>query len=194
MLKVSLLVLGAMLLFGLVFALLPTQVSTAKSGVTLQNVKLRLYPAQDPQAEWRFAARQITVDPEKGENTLDGLGRGERWLTRSGEVPQLDMTIKASKLVIDAQDNLKTQQAALYTLADCSTFTLSGTAQTPVTINQQGGYSAPRGTISSPIQQGAFRNITANFDFSAFNAEQDPGMEFHTAPPTHCVAGQIQPR
>ncbi len=194
MLRMSLLVLGAMLVFGLVFALLPVQIDTAKSGVTLQGVRLRLFPAQDAQAEWRFAAQQIIVDPEKDENTLEGLGLGERWVSKPGESAQLDMTIKASKLIIDAQDNLKTQKAALYTLADCSTFTLSGTPKTPVVINQQGGYSAPHGSIHSPIQQGAFRNITANFDFSAFNAEQDPGMEFHTAPSTHCVAGKLQPR
>lgn len=193
MLRVSLLVLLGMLAFGLVFALLPAQVSKAQSGVRLQNVQLRLYPAQDAQAQWRFAAKQITVDPEKGENTLEGLGQGERWVTDGGQ-PRLDMTIRASTLTIDAQDNLKTTQAALYTLADCSTFTLSGTPQDPVVINQQGGYTAPRGSISSPIQSGAYRHISANFDFSAFNAEQDPGMEFHTAPPTHCVAGKIQPR
>ena len=194
MLRLSGLVLAALLLFGLIFALLPAAPSVASSGVTLSGVQLKLYPAQDPQAEWRFTAQQISVDPQKGETALDQLGQGARWV--QGEQGQLqeDMTIKAQKLIIDAQDNLHAKQAQLYTLADCSTFTLSSLGQQEVIINQQGGYSAPRGQISSPVQSGAFKNISANFDFSNFQAEQDPGAEFHTAAAQRCVNGQLEAR
>ena len=193
-LRLSALVLAALLLFGLIFALLPASPSVAASGVTLSGVQLRLYPAQDPQAEWRFAAQQISVDPQKGETSLDQLGQGARWVQDASGQFQEDMTIKAQKLIIDSQDNLHAAQAQLYTLADCSTFTLASVGQQEVIINQQGGYSAPRGQIASPIQSGAFKNISANFDFSNFQAEQDPGAEFHTAPPQRCVNGQLQAR
>lgn len=183
----------AMLLFGLLFSLLPPSVSRARSGVTLSGVRLTLYPAQDPQAQWRFSAQQITVDPEREQHTLRGLSRGERWITASGQPPKLDMTLNAQTLTIDGQDNLSTQEATLYTLADCSRFTLRGSPDTPVIITQAGGYSAPRGSIESPLQRGNFRNIRANFDFSAFEAEQDPGMEFHAAARQRCVAGALQP-
>ncbi len=206
MLRASLWGLLALLLFGLVFALWPAAPSLRGSGVTLGNVKLRLYPAQDANAEWRFAAREIRVDPEKGETSLDQLGTGERWiradpaaqaaqLQPAGEPNwQLDMTIQADQLVIDGQDNLHANSAELYTLADCSTFTLSALRDQQVIINQQGGYTAPRGQIRSPIYSGTFKDITANFDFSDFRAEQDPGAELRTAPPTRCVGGKIQAR
>ncbi|AWN22251.1 hypothetical protein DKM44_02530 [Deinococcus irradiatisoli] len=194
MLKWSALALAAMLVFGVVFALLPSAPSVRGSGVSLEEVKLRLYPAQDPGAEWRFAAQQIKVDPEKGETALDQLGRGERWVTGPRDQLHLDMTIKAQSLIIDNQDNLHARKAELYTLADCSTFTLSSSDQQQVIINQQGGYSAPRGRIRSPIYNGAFRNITANFDFSNFQAEQDVGAALDASPPTTCVNGQIQNR
>lgn len=194
MLRVSVLALLGTLLFGLVFASLPASPSTRRSGVTLQGVQLRLYPAQDPKAEWRFSAAQIDVDPEKGETALDQLGQGERWVQPATGALKQDMRIKANKLVIDAQDNLRAQQAELYTIADCSTFTLSALGDQQVLINQQGGYSAPRGSINSPIQNGAFRNISANFDFTKFQAEQDPGLEFHAAPPKRCINGAIQAR
>ncbi|GAA4004964.1 hypothetical protein GCM10022631_15160 [Deinococcus rubellus] len=194
MLRISVLALTALLLFGLVFALLPASPSVRGSGVTLSNVKLQLYPAQDPRAEWRFAAGQISVDPEKGETSLDQLGQGARWVRNGAGQLQEDMTINATKLVIDNQDNLHAQQARLYTLADCSTFTLSSQGQQEVIINQQGGYSAPRGEIVSPVQSGVYSDIRANFDFSNFQAVLDPGAEFHTAPPTRCVNGKIQTR
>lgn len=193
MLRISALALTALLLFGLVFALLPAAPSVRGSGVTLNGVKLRLYPAQDPNAEWRFAAGQISVDPEKGETALDELGQGARWVRdRTGQL-QEDMTINATKLVIDSQDNLHAQQAKLYTLADCSTFTLSSQGQQEVIINQQGGYSAPRGEIVSPILSGEFRNISSNFDFSNFRFdEQLPGAQFRSVASQRCVNGQLQ--
>ena len=204
MLRASVWGLTALLLFGLVFALWPAAPSLRGSGVTLQDVKLRLYPAQDASAEWRFAAREIRVDPEKGETSLDQLGTGERWVRAEPATPpvqvappaalHLDMTIKADQLVIDGQDNLHANTAELYTLADCSTFTLSAQNDQQVVINQQGGYTAPRGQIRSPIYSGTFKDITANFDFSDFRAEQDPGAELRTAPPTRCVGGKIQAR
>jgi hypothetical protein len=193
-LRISVLTLLGTLLFGVVFALLPTSPGTRRSGVTLQDVQLRLYPAQDPTAEWRFSAAQIDVDPEKGETALDQLGRGERWVQPKTGALRQDMRIKASKLVIDAQDNLRAQQAELYTLADCSTFTLSALGDQQVLINQQGGYTAPRGSISSPFENGNFWNISANFDFTQFQAEGKNGFEKHTAPPTRCVNGVAVPR
>ena len=194
MLRLSVLALLGMLVFGLVFALLPASPSVRSSGVTLQDVRLQLYPAQDANAEWRFSAAQIDVDPEKGETALDQLGQGARWVQSKTGALKEDMRIKATKLVIDGQDNLRAQQAELYTLADCSTFTLSALGDQQVFINQQGGYSAPRGSINSPFENGEFWNISANFDFTKFQAEQDPGLELHTAPPTRCVNGAAQAR
>ncbi|TSA86385.1 hypothetical protein FNU79_06905 [Deinococcus detaillensis] len=197
MLRFSAAALLALVLFGLIFALLPAASSVRGSGVKLSGVKLRLYPAQDPKAEWRFAAGEISVDPEKGETALDQLGQGERWAQDAAGDLQKDMTIKATNLVIDGQDNLHAKQAELYTLADCSTFTLSSTGNKEVVINQQGGYSAPAGELNSPITKGRFINITANFDFSNFQAEQPKSRQdegLHTYPSTRCFNGKVEPR
>ncbi|WP_420597313.1 hypothetical protein [Deinococcus sp.] len=195
MLRFSLWALAAMLLFGLVFALLPTSPDVAASGVTLQDVKLRLYPAQDQQAEWRFEAKTISVDPQKGDTSLEQLGQGARWVKDKSGTLQEDLTIQASQLIIDKEDNLHANKATLYTLADCSTFTLSSSAEQQVVINQQGGYSAPRGEISSPIQSGEFLNVSSNFDFSNFRFdEQLPGAQFASVASQKCVDGKLQPK
>ncbi|WP_293911599.1 hypothetical protein [Deinococcus sp.] len=199
MLRLSVLALLGMLVFGLVFALLPAAPSVRSSGVTLQNVRLQLYPAQDADAEWRFSAAKIDVDPEKGETALDQLGQGARWVQTRGKDGSAgplheDMRIKASNLVIDGQDNLRAQQAELYTIADCSTFTLSALGDQQVFINQQGGYTAPRGSISTPSKKGDFRDISANFDFTKFQAVQVKNYEQHTVSPLICVGGTIRPR
>lgn len=195
MLRFSALALLVLLLFGLIFALLPSAPSVRDSGVKLEGVQLRLYPAQDPKAEWRFAAGQISVDPEKGQTALDQLGQGSRWVRNASGGLTEDMRIKASNLVIDNQDNLHAKQAELYTLADCSTLTLSSLGQQEVIINQQGGYTAPRAEIVATIISGKFKDVRSNFDFSNFTFDtQEIGATFRSLATKRCVNGKLEPK
>jgi hypothetical protein len=200
-LRAALIFLGAILIFGVVFSLVPGGPPLASSGATLRDVRLTLYPQQDPNAEWRFRARTVQVDPEAGENSLGGLERGERWVraqkgAQAGQLV-LDLTMQSSALTIDRNDNLKTSAAVLYFPADCLTLTLKGRGQTPIVINQQSGFSAPYARISSPSINVEYDNITSDFAFSNTQGEQrrqgqDAG--FDPSPDQRCVGGKLVKR
>ncbi|WP_189090163.1 hypothetical protein [Deinococcus ruber] len=194
MFRFSALVLALLLVFGVVFSLLPSGPDVARSGVTLKNVQLSLYPEQDPGAVWRFRAATISVDPLKSENTLDGLGRGERWLRRADGSETLDMTLRADKLVIDGDSNLSTQQAQMYILQDCTTLTMRSVGSTPILINQRSGYSAPYVGISSPSIHFEYDNFSSPFDLSNVRGDQRAGGTLQPDPSTTCRNGRIVPK
>lgn len=194
-LRAALIFLGAVLIFGVVFSLIPSGPPLASSGATLQDVRLTLYPQQDPNAEWRFSARSVQVNPEADENTLGGLERGERWVRaqkgkNAGQLV-LDMTMQASSLKIDGSDNISTRQAVLYFPFDCSTLTLRGRADTPVVINQQNGFSAPYARLSSPSIKVEYDNITSDFAFTNTRGDQRRGASLDPSPDERCVNGKI---
>ncbi len=192
--RASLIFLACILAFGVLFSLLPGRSEAARSGVTLQGVQFSLYPEQDPGAVWRFRARQVSIDPLKEENTLDGLGKGERWLRRPDGAETLDLTLKADRLVIDNSDNLTARQAQLYILQDCTTLTLRADAQRQVVINQRSGYSAPYVGIASPSLNGAIDDFTSPFDLSNVQGSQRAGFTVQTSPDTVCQDGRIVPK
>ena len=192
--RAALIFLACLLVFGVAFSFLPYGSSVPTSGVTLQGVRFSLYPEQDRQAVWRFAARQVSIDPLRQENTLDDLGKGERWLRRQDGSETLDLTLKARRLVIDADDNLKAQEAQLYVLQDCTTLTLRAAGDSQVVINQRSGYAAPYVAVSSPSISGEYDNVTSNFDFSNFQGAQRAGASLQTNPDTICKNGHVVPR
>ncbi|MGI8747637.1 MAG: hypothetical protein ACR2J4_04680 [Deinococcus sp.] len=194
MLRVSGLLLLAILAFGLLFSLLPARPRAGASGVTLSSARLSLYPEQDPGAVWRFQAREVRVNPLLSENTLDGLGRGERWVRGQDGKSRLDLTLSAPSLTIDGDDNLRAGEATLYIIQDCSTLTLRGSGEAGVLINQRGGFSAPYLRVASPDLNAEYDDVTASFDFSQFSGSQRPGATLDASAPTRCVNGKLVAR
>lgn len=195
-LKASLIALALIVAFGLVFALLPGgSGSRDRTGVVLRGVQLKLFPGQDPDAEWRFTAPELRFDPIKNESTVSGLKVGERWIRdpkTGGQV--LDMTMQAAQLRIDENGNLRTDQAELYLVADCMNLVMRGQANQPVLIDQNAGYTTPYAKITSPTINGEYNNVAASFDLKRFVAEQRPGAEVDPAPNIQCVNGKAIPK
>lgn len=175
--KVGLTALLGILAFALVFALLPSgNVAQAQTGVTLQGVQLALYPARDPDAVWRFSARDVRSDPTTGTTDLSGLSGGERRLRERGADggftgrETLDATITAPRLSIDAQDDLTTSGAELTLVRECATLSLSSTPEQPVRIEQGQGFSAPRAELDAPAMRGEALDLRMDFQFNVLSA------------------------
>lgn len=193
-LRVSGLLLLAILAFGLLFSLLPARPHAGASGVTLSSARLSLYPEQDPGAVWRFQAREVRVNPELNENTLGGLGRGERWVRGQDGKSRLDLTLSAPSLTIDGDDNLHTARATIYIPADCTTLTLQGREGRPVVINQQSGYSAAYGSLSSPSVRVEYDDFTSDFAFHNARGNFRAGVSLDPHPGQTCVNGRVVSR
>lgn len=192
--RAALIFFACLLVFGVAFSFLPSGSSVPRSGVTLQGVRFSLYPEQDRGAVWRFAARQVSIDPLKNENTLDDLGKGERWLKQKDGSEKLDLTLKAKRLVIDADDNLKAQEAQMYLIDGCYTLNFQAIGDKPVVINQRSGYSAPYVGIVSPSLNGEIDDFTSPFDLSNVQGSQRPGFTVQTNPTSICKNGHVVPR
>ena len=192
--RAALIFLACLLVFGVAFSFLPYGSSVPRSGVTLQGVRFSLYPEQDRGAVWRFAARQVSIDPLKNENILDDLGRGERWIMQKDGSEKLDLTLNAKRLVIDADDNLKAQEAQMYLIDGCYTLNFQASGDKPVVINQRSGYSAPYVGIVSPSLNGEIDDFTSPFDLSNVQGSQRSGFTVQTNPTTICKNGRIVPR
>lgn len=172
MLKYGWWVLGALLAFGAIFALLPSPAQARDtSGVRLYGVDFRLYPAQDVDAEWRFRADRIDFDPVSGESKLAGLSKGERFVRENGGEPRLDSTIETGALTIDAGSNLLTRKAVVYVPAQCATVRLEGTPDTPVRIDQNAGFLSPKGSLRFPGLTASYKNVRATFALVVQNAD-----------------------
>ncbi|MFC4456055.1 hypothetical protein [Deinococcus sonorensis] len=194
MLRVSAVLLAAILAFGLVFSLLPAGAELGRSGVTLQHVRLSLYPAQDPKAVWRFEAGQVRVNPELDENTLDRLGQGQRVVQDPDGTERTDLTLSASQLIIDKDSNLRTSQARLYVVADCISLDMRSVGSKQVMINQQGGFFGPYVKVDSPSLRLEYDDMSANFDLSNTSGSQREGGEVYSTPTAECLNGKAIPR
>lgn len=178
--KLGLTALLGILAFALLFALLPSgTVAQAQTGVTLEGVRLALYPARDPEAVWRFSARDVRSDPTTGTTDLAGLGGGERRLRERGPDGNwtgretLDATISAPRLSINAQDDLTTPRARLTLVRECADLDLTGTPEQPVRIEQGQGFSAPRAQLDAPAMRGEALDLKMDFNFNVLSASPD---------------------
>jgi len=183
-LKVGVYVLAVLVLFGVVFALLPGGAAgTARTGATLEGVALSLYPARDTDAVWRFRAGHVTSDPLEGETRLTDLSNGGRWVQPRGEdgqprgKPVLDATLAAPDLTIDAQDNMLTRQARITLVRECADIDLRGTSKQPVRVEQGAGFSAPLAEVDSPSLVARLTGLRMTFDFQIEEAGEDSTFE-----------------
>ena len=189
-LKLSLTALAVLLAFGLVFAFLPSKAPADTTGVRLQGVSLRLYPARDPKAEWRFRAENVRYDPVAKESVLTDLSRGERWVPddTTGQ-PELDTTLSTSIVRIDGNDNLRMDQAEMVVIEQCTTLVLNGTQGKPVTVDQAFGYTAPEARIKLPDGTWNMRNLRASFDLNTEGEDQE--FEINLDQTQRCENGKL---
>ena len=195
-LRWSVAVLAAIVVFGLVFALLPNRAGAQdRTGVQLRGVSLRLYPAQDQDAEWRFTAPELSFDPVKEEATITGLQRGERW-ARDPRTRRLglDLTLGTRQLTIDASDNIRTREADVFLIQGCYSLALKSIEGQPVLIDQNRGISAPVADIRSPAVNGGYENLQMSFDLRSFSATQRENFTVNSAPDFECVNGRTVPK
>ena len=155
--------LGALLLIGVAVSVWPVQNQVALSNVRLEGVKLELYPAADPDAQWKFSASSVIYNPDTRESQVTLEGTGQRIVKGV-----TDLELSARELTIDGNDNLRTQTAVVYVRKDCTKVKLGyaegGTNSVPVVIDQNSGYRAPYAEVVAPDFKLTGTNLEASFD------------------------------
>ncbi len=186
MTRVALIALAALIIFGVVVSVLPAPKSEGLAVVTLEGVKLELYPAADPDATWFFQAKEVRYNPETRESTINNLERGKRIVKN-----ELDSTIQTESIVIDSQDNIRTQQAEIYVLKNCIRVKLGKASGIQVFIDQNQGYRAPYADVRSANYKGTGEPLTASFDLKTKFELGNPKDEFIQGGNERCVNGKL---
>ncbi|WP_261664770.1 hypothetical protein [Deinococcus sp. Marseille-Q6407] len=199
MLKVGSYILGALLLFAVVFALLPVSSPRTQTGATLEGVSLTLYPASDPDAFWKFEADQVVNDPLSGETHLSALKDGGRWVPEQSTNGQptgktvLDAGLTADDLTIDRQDDMVTDSATIMLVKECAKVKLTGNDQQPVRVEQNVGFSAPLAELDSPAITGKVLDMKMTFGFEILESSDKSNFGWDMNATEQCVNGQRVP-
>lgn len=197
--KIGLYALLAIVVFALVFALLPVSRTESPTGATLQGVQLRLYPARDPDTVWSFRAAHVTSDPVTNETHLRTLSGGQRVVKERDNKGMLtgretlDARLSAPELTIDAQDNMLTRQARITLVRECADIDLTGTPEQPVKIEQGSGFSAAVAKVDSPVLNGTINRLRMSFQFVLEESAEDSQTSFSLNPTEQCINGKRVP-
>lgn len=190
MLKYGWLALALLFVFGAAFTLFGRPADTGRTtNVVLRGVQLRLYPTQDQNAEWRFAAGEVTYDPVASQTNITRPTQGERYVRDVSGGYQLDSTLSTNALTIDASSNLRMERATVYVPSQCATLTLTGTTQNPVIVQQDVGFIAPDSRLRFPGVTGGFKDIQASFNLDVQRGE--PKFTSNLDSTETCVNGRI---
>ncbi len=125
---------------------------------TFEEVELFLYPKADPEARWRFFAREVRYDPRRRVARVEGLSEGARYVGK-----KLDLKLAAQAIEIDRYDNLRTPRAVVEIPSECWTLFLEGEGGEPVRIDQARGFFAPRFRLEGPGVRVEGRGFRADF-------------------------------
>ncbi|MCX7601257.1 MAG: hypothetical protein N2Z75_04870 [Meiothermus sp.] len=159
MVRPALVALGVIVLLSLFLVSRPIPTPAAPNrGVKLENVRLTLYPEQDPKARWEFAALQVEQDPGTREAKVTGLQSGRRFVE-----DRLDMRLFAPEVTIDRADNLRLPYARVEILKGCYTVNLGQPGEMPVTIDQREGFRAPTVLITAPSLEVRGKDFKSDF-------------------------------
>lgn len=189
MLKSASIALAGLLVLGGVVAVWPTAKPQDAGGVQLSGVEMRLYPSQDPNAVWRFGAKHIRYDPQLRQSVLTELEEGQRWVNG-----KLDMTLQASSLTIDVNDNLLTTQAKLFLPSLCTSVEMGDKAYpNGVTINQNVGFSGRKVHYQDANTTLTAKSIRANFDLTQTQLEE-PSFDSALDAKVVCRNGRLVPK
>ncbi len=150
-------------------------------GVSLEGVRLTLYPEQDPEARWVFEAGRAEQDPATRQMEIQSMKSGARYLGN-----KLDLRLYASRVLIDSNDNITTPVARVEILKGCYTVELGEEGSPPVYINQTSGFRAPAVHITSPTLEVKARNFVS--DFAIKNPTWGDGKDtFRDGDPQPCT-------
>lgn len=194
MLKAGLYGLGALVLFALVFALMPARTPAAvQTGATLHDATLTFYPSSDEGSVWKFAAKTVTHDPEADRTELQQLSNGERWITGEDGAAKLDATLQADQISIDGADNMTTSEATVRLVQECADIHLQSEGDRGVQITQSSGFSAPKAKVESPFLNGQLTDLEMSFGFEILSSGEGSNFGWNLDPTHECVGGTLQP-
>lgn len=135
--------------------------------IRLGEAEVRLYPAGDPDAHWRFAADEVAYDPGSRETTLLTIRDGER---RVHDV--LDFTLRADRLVIGRNDDLRAARMDVHLVEDELDVEMEGSGDRLVLVDQEAGrFEVPRIHIfGEDFGESRYENMRVSFDFTDFES------------------------
>lgn len=135
--------------------------------IRLDAAEVRLYPAGDPEAHWRFEAAEVVYDSGTGETTLLEIRDGER---RVGDV--LDFTLAAQRLVIGNDDDLRAPRMDVHLVEDELDVEMEGADDRLVLVDQdEGRFEVPRIHIfGDDFGESRYENMRVSFDFTSFES------------------------
>lgn len=159
MVRPALIALAVILLLSVVLVSRPVPPPpTPNRGVVLENVRLTLYPEQDPGSHWEFAAGKVEQDPATREAKVTQLKTGERYVNT-----RLDMRLTAPEVTIDRADNLRMTSATAEILKGCYTVRLGSENGQLVEIDQREGFRAATVQIDSPSYKATGTQFKSDF-------------------------------
>jgi hypothetical protein len=160
---------------------------TPSRGVVLQNVRLDLYPEQDPEATWKFEAGQVEQDPGSREARVSGLKGGERYVGA-----KLDLRLKAPSVIIDRADNLRLPYATVEILEGCYRLELGKPGEGEVLVDQRSGFSAPSIHLTAPGIEVFGRNFRSDFGMQSptWNIQKESAQTGGELPPCEIEGGR----
>lgn len=164
----------ALLALGVVLAVLvylalqpPGDAPTVLDEIRLDEARVRLFPSGDPEATWRFDASEVSYHPGERETTLIDVHEGER---RVGD--EVDFTLRSERLVIGADDDLRTERMEVRLVEDELDVEMEGREDRQVLVDQQAGvFEVPWIRLfGEDFGESRYENMRVNFDFTDFQA------------------------
>ena len=135
--------------------------------VVLHDAEVRLFPASDPDAVWRFTARDARYDPNRRETTLNDLTDGER---RVGD--EVDFTLLADRLVIGRDDDLRSERMDVHLIEDDLDVFMTGRDERLVLVaHRDGRFEVPDlRMVGEGFGESRYQDVRVTFDFTDFEA------------------------
>lgn len=135
--------------------------------IVLHDAQVHLYPASDPEATWRFSARNVRYDPALRETTLTDLDDGER---RVGS--EVDFTLLSERLVIGRDDDIRAERMDVHLIEDDLDVELTGRDGRQVLVAQRDGrFEVPDlRMFGEGFGESRYQDVRVTFDFTDFEA------------------------
>ncbi len=143
------------------------QRAAVRDEIRLENAQVRLFPASDAEAAWRFAAPEVSYDPGARETTLLRIEDGERRVA-----DEVDFTLAAERLVIGRDDDLRSERMDVHLVEDDLDVEMEGAGDRQVRVDQdEGRFEVPRIRIfGEGFGESTYQDMRVSFDFTDFQA------------------------
>lgn len=135
--------------------------------IDLTEAVVTLFPAADPDAVWRFSAPQARYDTVFRDTTLWNVRDGER---RVGD--EVDFTLDSDRIVIDRNDDLRTDAMFVHLVEDDLDVTMTGSGERQVFVDQdEARFEVPFIDIAGEgFGESRYQDMLVSFDFTDFQA------------------------